>query len=550
MLKPVFTTSLAIIAITLGGCAAKPTQDPRLTFFASLFTGAEQYENFNRIVELTPVSTLSPSSDPYEFPEGASIELPQSFTYADESVSTEEFLDQTDTTAVLVLKDGEVRFETYRLTGGRAVNWLSMSVAKSFISALVGIAVDEGYIKSIEEPVTLYVPSLLGSAYDNVRIKDILQMSSGAKWNEDYSDPESDIGRLGGTLASGESLNDFSSTLVRETQPGTRSLYNSTDTQVLGQLLVKATGRSITDYMQEKLWDPLGMEASAHWIVDNYNMEMAFGGLNATARDYAKLGELYRNRGRWGSEQVVPDAWVKASVVADAPHLTVEALGFGMGYGYQWWLMDGDEGEYSAIGVYNQFVYVNPTHDLVIVKLSASSDYAVTNDESSFRELETIEFFRSIRDQLVSVAASTTPLEDSVVFAGLAYFVTKPEYDRAASHLRQQLDPELVEYLSGVNQRVRDDPDRRNSRLKVCQEDATEQEIESALQHFERTTKDVWVRLYESSAQDLSNDMYATLTEAVQDHKQSFSYVDFNNQPYRNDLVDSLCRRERLATGN
>jgi len=109
---------------------------------------------------------------------------------------------------------------------------------------------------------------------------------------------------------------------------------------------------------------------------------------------------LYLNHGNWNGIQVVPEAWVKASIVADAPHLTIAASGFGMGYGYQWWLMDGDEAEYSAIGVYNQFIYVNPVHNLVIVKLSANSHYAATNEESSFRELETIEFFRSIRDQL------------------------------------------------------------------------------------------------------------------------------------------------------
>ena len=374
--------------------------DARLLFFASLFTGAEQYENFNRIVELTPTSSLTASSRPYDFPQGSNINLPSSFDYQRKEISTENFLAETDTSAVLVLKNGEIRTESYRLTGGRNVNWLSMSVAKSFISALVGIAVEEGHITSIEEPVTLYDPSLLGSAYDNVRIKDILQMSSGAQWNEDYSDPESDIGRLAGALASGGSFDEFSKTLVREKEPGTRNLYNSTDTQVLGQLLVKSTGRSITDYMQEKLWEPLGMESPAYWITDDHGMEMDFGGLNATARDYAKLGQLYLNHGEWNGKQVVPESWVKASIVSGAPHLTVEASSFGMGYGYQWWLMDSDEAEYAAIGVYNQFIYVNPKHNLVIVKLSANSNYAATNEESSFRELETIEFFRAIRDQL------------------------------------------------------------------------------------------------------------------------------------------------------
>jgi len=395
---------IAAIGLSLTGCATQqeevmPEQAPG-AFFATLFTGAEQYENFNRLVELMPTTKLAASPTPYHFPDGSMIQLPDSFNYGEKKVMTANFLSETDTSAMLVLENGNVRHESYRLTGGREVNWLSMSVAKSFVSALVGIAVEEGHIKSIEEPVTNYIPNLSGSAYDNVRIKDILQMSSGARWNEDYSDPESDVGRLGLTLVTGGSLNEFSATLVRDTEPGTLSLYNSTDTQVLGQLITVATGRSITDYMQEKLWDPLGMESPAYWIKDSFGMEMAFGGLNATARDYAKLGQLYLNSGRWGDQQIVPSAWAKSSVIVDAPHLSVEANGFGMGYGYQWWLMDGNEGEYSAIGVYNQFIYVNPTRNLVIVKLSANSDYGLTNDESSYRELETIELFRAIGNKL------------------------------------------------------------------------------------------------------------------------------------------------------
>lgn len=390
----------ALVAGSLVACSNSQTASEREQFFGTLFSGAEQYQNFNRIKDLMPTTKLNAAAAPYEFPTGSAIEIPATYQFRGQTLPTQAFLDETDTSALLVLKDGEVRYENYSLTGGRDVNWLSMSVAKSFISALIGIAIGEGAIQSILDPVTAYVPSLRGSAYDGVSIKDILQMSSGAKWNEDYSDPNSDIGRLAGVLASGASLNAFSATLVRDKPPGTVNLYNSTDTQVLGQMLTSATGRSITDYMQEKLWEPLGMESPAYWIADGTGMEMAFGGLNATARDYAKLGELYRNGGRWGDKQVLPTDWVAVSVVADAPHLEVGASDFGMGYGYQWWLHDGDQGEYSAIGVYNQFIYVNPAEDLVIVKLSANSSYGMTTDEASYRENETIDFFRAIARQL------------------------------------------------------------------------------------------------------------------------------------------------------
>lgn len=371
----------------------------RAAFAASLFSGAEQYEYFDRLDELYPVSRMTASANPFHLSDGPSLVLPASFVFAGREVSTDAFLAETDTAALLVLKDGAVRFEQYWLTGGRDVRWLSMSVAKSFVSAAIGIAIAEGRIGSVEEPITKYAPSLAGSAYDGVRIKDILQMSSGARWNEDYGDSDSDISRFGRIMALGGSFNDFAATLVRERDPGSYNLYNSIDTQVLGMLLVRATGQGIADYLQQKLWHPLGMESDAFWLVDSEGMEMAFGGLNATARDYAKLGELYRQGGVWRGEQIVPASWVHDSVTPDAPHLMPgenPLSDYPMGYGYQWWVMEGDEGEYSAIGVYNQFIYVNPKRGLVIVKLSAFSDYAQTPDEAGYREFETIEFFRAI----------------------------------------------------------------------------------------------------------------------------------------------------------
>lgn len=374
----------------------------RASTILTLFTGAEQYENFNRMKELFPTGEMTPADQPFQFGESVQIALPASFKYNGDDRDLQTFLQETDTSALLVLKDGNVVFEEYWLTGGRDVQWMSMSVAKSFVSAAVGIAVSEGHIASIEEPVTQYVPSLAGSAYDGVRIKDVLQMSSGAAWSEDYNDPDSDISRFGRIFALGGSLNEFAATLTRDNEPGTFNRYNSTDTQVLGMLLVEATGRSITDYMTEKLWHPMGAESSAYWLLDDEKMEMAFAGMNATARDYAKIGELYRLGGRLNGRQVAPEPWVSASVTPDALHLQPgknnPASDFELGYGYQWWIPEGDEGEFSAIGIYNQFVFVNPTDGVVIVKLSANSDYGSTTDESSYREIETIEMFRAIID--------------------------------------------------------------------------------------------------------------------------------------------------------
>jgi len=397
---------LAITFIALVVVACRQSQelndleeatDERMLFVTSLFTGVEQYETFNRLEEIFPSNVMTASSLPHTFPVGETIELPQSYDYNGQSLDTRTFLEETDTAALLVIMDGAIRYQNYWLTGGPDVRWMSMSVGKSFVSALVGIAIEEEHIGSIEDPITQYVPSLVGSAYDGVRIKDILQMSSGASWNEDYSDPESDIMRFIVTFGSGASMNDFTATLVREREPGTYNYYNSSDTQALGMLLVEATGQGLAAYAQDRLWEPLGMEMDGYWITDDTGMEMAAGGLQVIARDYAKLGQLYLNNGSWNDVQIVPAAWVSASVTPDAPHVMPgRDPGFPLGYGYQWWVPEGDEGEYAAIGVYNQFIYVNPTKRLVIVKLSANSAYGQTNDDSSWREMESFELFRAI----------------------------------------------------------------------------------------------------------------------------------------------------------
>ena len=374
----------------------------RVQIVSSLFTGVEQIDNFNRMHQMFPVTAMPAADQPYSFQVVESVPLPTEFSYGGKRVETEEFLARTDTGAVLVVKDGAIQFEQYWRSGGQTQTWLSMSVAKSFISALIGIAIEQGHIRDINDPITDYAPELAGSAYDNVAIKDILQMSSGASWNEDYGDPESDINRFARVFALGGSMNKFATTLTREMAPGTYNRYNSTDTQALGMLLTAATGRSITEYMIENLWHPMGAEHTGYWLTDADNMEMAFGGLNITARDYAKLGELYRLGGAFNGQQIVPADWVSASIVADAPHLIPgvnPASDWPLGYGYQWWIPEGIAGEFMAIGVYNQFIYIAPESNTVIVKLSANSAYGTPEDKDASSEFESIEFFRAIAGQ-------------------------------------------------------------------------------------------------------------------------------------------------------
>ncbi len=351
-----------------------------------LFTGVSQSEHFGNLKNLIPVREMSPSATPIAWPEGEQIALPDTYSTAEGEQSVQALLERTSTSALLIIRDGEIRHESYYGTGGRDVQWLSMSVAKSFVSALVGQLVADGRIRSIDDPISEYIEVEEGSAYDGVSIRNVLLMSSGARWSEDYSDPQSDA--LGLSLALGGAQGDLDSFvrgMHKELTPGSVCRYNSGDTQALGMLIRAATGGTIADYMQQVLVEPLGFEYPSYWLIDGSGIEAAFAGLNLTARDYARLGELYRRGGEWNGRQVIPAEWVRDSVRQTAPQckLSAQEEFADIAYGYQWWLpLDTSEGAFTAIGVYNQFVYVDPTTNTTIVKLSANQRYGLSLDES------------------------------------------------------------------------------------------------------------------------------------------------------------------------
>ena len=323
-------------------------------------------------------------------------EVPGTYEYNGRLKRVADFLDSTWTTGMVVIVDDTIVFEQYYRGNTAATRTISWSVAKSFVSALVGIAIDDGDIEGVQRPISDYLPTLEGSGYDGVPIKDVLQMSSGIRFNEDYGDFWSDINRLGRAIAFNTSLDTFVSSLRRERTPGTYHHYVSMDTQVLGMLLRQVTGATLASYLETRIWRPLGMESDASWLVDSQGVELAFGGLNAVLRDYARLGVLYLNDGRWAGKQIVPAAWIRASVTPDAAHLQPgenPASNSLLGYGYQWWIPQQPDGDYLAIGVHNQFIYVYPRYGVVIAKSSAYPNYNVDGGE---KELETIEVFRAI----------------------------------------------------------------------------------------------------------------------------------------------------------
>ena len=221
-------------------------------------------------------------------------------------------------------------------------------------------------------------------------------MSSGVEFNEDYADPNSDINKFGRAVAKGSSFRDFAKTLKQSKEPGTYHHYVSIDTQVLGFLLAEVTGMSLQDYLYEKIWNKIGMEDKAYYIVDNLGVEMALGGLNASVRDFAKFGQLYLNKGQWKGEQIVPENWVNASHNTDGPHLIPGESDLSSsvwGYGLQWWVPGFPDTDYTASGVYNQYIYVDPITKVVVAKTSSNHRFTA---EKEYSKAAHVAMFRAI----------------------------------------------------------------------------------------------------------------------------------------------------------
>jgi CubicO group peptidase (beta-lactamase class C family) len=391
------TAAVAVVVIV---GIAKWRDIERARFVASMFSGADQVEHFRNMDRIFPSRTFRRQGPVYDIEQGKPLQIPATYVFDGETRDTRKFLADVDTTGLIVIRDGRILDEEYWRGNDRNTRWISWSVGKSFISALVGIAVHEGKIASIDDPLTKYAPELKGTGYEGVSIKNALQMSSGVRWNEDYSDRNSDIGRFGRTLAFGGSMVEFAKSLGRAHVPGTVNHYNSMDAQVLGLVLLRATGETPSAYLEQKIWSKIGAEHDGYWVLDDTGTELAAGGVNVTLRDYAKFGLLYLNGGKnWQGEQLVPADWVKASHTPDAPQLMPgkrDNSDSPWGYGYLWWLPRTADGPYSAVGIYNQFVYVDPARRLVIAKTSANHLYGTDNTEKSFREDETVAVFEAI----------------------------------------------------------------------------------------------------------------------------------------------------------
>ena len=287
------------------------------------------------------------------------------YSHGGRNFTVDDYMKAYNVSGVLVLKDGKVLLERYGVGRKPDDRWISFSVTKSITSTLVGAAIQDGKIKSLDDAVTLYIPELKDSAYDGVTIRQLLTMSSGVKWNEDYTDDNSDLARAGAVTldASVNPTVNYMRRLPREKEPGSTFHYNTGETNLVGILVSNAIGKSLSDYLSEKIWKSYGMERDAVWLVDVANHERGGCCLAMTLGDYARFGQFILEGGKAGGRPVVPEWWVSEATTARITNGAPPG-----GYGYFWWI--GSNG-YAAAGIFGQLISIVPDDRLVIVVNSA-----------------------------------------------------------------------------------------------------------------------------------------------------------------------------------
>ena len=300
------------------------------------------------------------------------------------------FMKSQNSAAVVVVHNGRIRLEEYGLHQDRDKRWTSFSVAKSLTSTLVGAAVKDGHIKSLDDKVSDYVIALKGSAYDDVSIHQLLTMTSGVRWNEDYQDPKSDVAMFNETEPEpGETaLVSYLKRLKRAHPAGTVFNYSTGETNLVGVLVASATGKPLADYLSEKIWKPYGMQQFATWVTSKSGEEISGCCIQAAALDYARFGQFMLDGGIVGGQAVLPDGWIE-----EATRLQVEVGREGVrDYGYQWWTLD--NGAYMAGGIFGQAIFIDPARQLVVVTHSSWDD---ARGVSAGQTTERYEFFSAVQ---------------------------------------------------------------------------------------------------------------------------------------------------------
>lgn len=397
-LRRVIGTSLLLGA--LPGVAGQPAGYPhadepignvRQVYGGTLFPDV-RINTFRNIDRLFPTRTVARGDHVYPIRESDTPLETFEFECDGKRYDLYDYVTLNDITGILIVKDGAAVFERYEAGNTEETRWMSMSVVKSISATLVGAAIRDGHIASIDDPVVDYLPQLEDSAYDGVTVRHLLQMSSGVAWNETYTDPDSDRRAMLEAQISQEpgAILDLMASLPRAADPGTAWNYSTGETQIVAALLEAATGLHVADYLSEKIWAKFGMASAATWWLESPGgLEVGGSGLSATLRDYARFGLFLLADGIVGGERVLPEGWLDEAT-------TRQRIGGELvEYGYMFWPVPGvdgsyGDGAYAAIGIFGQYVYVNPARSLVVAMWSAQSkpvDTWVVDDYDFFAAL-------------------------------------------------------------------------------------------------------------------------------------------------------------------
>ena len=357
----------AALVLTAGAASAQvPLAPASKAPIAGILTWTpeQQASGYRDIEHIFRTHTIRRGTKVHPLPMAAR-RIDPTFSYQGKTWTVDDYMAAYRVSGLLVLKDGRIVLEKYGLGRKATDRWTSFSVAKSVTSTLVGAAIQDGSIKSINDPITAYVPDLKGSAYEGVTVRQMLMMSSGVKWNEDYVDPDSDVAKAGGSVTE-PGINPMVSylrKLPRAHEPGTTWHYNTGETDLVGVLISKATGKTLAQYASEKIWKPYGMERDAVWMTDPGDQERGGCCISMTLRDYARLGLFIAGGGVANGKQIVPKTWV-----AEATRREIDNGTPGGGYGYFWWI---EPGAYEALGIFGQSISTFPAEHLIIVQNAA-----------------------------------------------------------------------------------------------------------------------------------------------------------------------------------
>lgn len=348
------------VAVIILSAAPATAQEQNLSGESILFwSHQQQIAGYRNIDEIFATRKIERGALPYPLLPDHGDLSDFRYRYDGKRLTVDDYIRQMHVAGVIAVKDGRVLLERYALGNDEDSPWISFSIAKSVVSMLIGAAIKDGYIGSVDDKVVDYLPRLKGGGYDEVTIRHILQMASGVAWNEDYGDPESDVARSpGGTLP----LYAYMRDLPREAPPGEKFNYNTGETNIAGALLRAAIGNNLSTYLEHKIWRPFGMESDASWLLEQPG-GVEFGGccINATLRDYARLGIFALHGGKLpDGTAVLPEGYMAASL---APSPGYE------GYGYYWWLLE--KPAFAAFGVFGQMIYIDPERNVVIAVHSA-----------------------------------------------------------------------------------------------------------------------------------------------------------------------------------